>query len=196
MIIITGSAPTAIAWMLLVWNSFHLIACQYLKTMMILLRLLQHMCLHGQKIFQRIASTILNAIKASGVELGSRQKYIFCVDTTNISSFNMNVVNTTKICTLALLNFLGHSRKFWENYFHNWHCSLRKSPWKHQEEACLPTWWLHCMIISRLWYPWVRYVKCNSSMMLSKTLSWQQWWHHVPPLNNGTRPSYIIIAQV
>ncbi len=56
---------------------------------------------------------LLNAIKAGGVKLGSQQEYIFPVDATNLSSFDMDVVNTNKICTSALLNLFGQGKTFW-----------------------------------------------------------------------------------
>ncbi len=46
----------AIAWTVLVQKSYHVIACPCLKKM--LLRLLQHMCLHGQKRLHRTASAV------------------------------------------------------------------------------------------------------------------------------------------
>ncbi len=57
---------------------------------------------------------LLNAIKAGGVKLGSRQEYIFPVDTTNLESFDMDIVNTNKICTSALLSLFGQGQTFWQ----------------------------------------------------------------------------------
>ncbi len=56
--------------------------------------------------------SLLNTIKTSGVNLGGRWEYIFPVDATNISGFDINVVNTNKICTSAWLS-LFEGRKFW-----------------------------------------------------------------------------------
>ncbi len=101
-------------------NSFHVIVCQYLRSIVILLRLLQRMCLCHQKSYEEqkvpfiLMCLLLNAIKVCGVKLVSRQKYIFPVDVTNISSFDINVVNTTRICTSALLNLFDKGRKFWQ----------------------------------------------------------------------------------
>lgn len=60
------------------------IACCILKAMMILLRLLLHMCFLGQKTYEEWQvlfiswRSLLNAIKAGDMKLGSRQKKISC----------------------------------------------------------------------------------------------------------------------
>ncbi len=105
----------------LVQKSSLVIVCLYLKTILILLKLLQPMCLRGQKksYTERQVPfiswrSLLNAIKAGGVKLGSRQEYIFPVDTTNLESFDMDIVNTNKICTSALLSLFGQGQTFWQ----------------------------------------------------------------------------------
>ncbi len=102
----------------------------YLKAILILLRLLQLLCLHGQKSYEEqqvpfiLWCSLLNAIKSGEVKLGSRHEYIFPVDTTNKSYFNMGVINTDKTCTSALLNLFGQGQTFWHKIGNNIYTSV------------------------------------------------------------------------
>ncbi len=147
---------------------------------MILVWLLQHMCLHRQKTYTEqqvpfiLWRSLLKAIKAGGVKFGIRWEYTIPVDAGNLVGFEMNVVNTNKICTSALLSCLARAENSGKKI------QLSSKPeLAHKSMAtpgnCKPSnpmtpAPLRCTNISRPLCPWVRSVQCISSMTPSTTL--------------------------